>query len=111
MLATAIVRHIRITPRKAGYVIATLRKRSVAQALALLSVTNRRAAKPLAKLVASAFANARQRQPDLREEDVIISRVFANQGPSWKRMRPAAFGRGHRVLKRTAHITVELEKK
>jgi large subunit ribosomal protein L22 len=111
MIAKAIARHVRMTPRKVSYVIALLRNRSVAQALSMLSVTNRRAARPIAKLVASAFANARQQQAGLREEDVVISRVFANQGPSWKRFKAAAFGRAARVLKRTTHITVELEKK
>ena len=111
MLAKAIARHVRITPRKADYVISRLRQRTVADALALPSATNRRAAGPIAKVVASAFANARQRHPDIREDAVIISRAFANQGPSWKRFRAAAFGRAARILKRTTHITVELEKK
>jgi large subunit ribosomal protein L22 len=111
MLAKAVARHVRMTPRKAGYVIAPLRTRSVAQALALLSAMNRRAAKPVAKLVASAFANARQRDPGLREEEVVISRAFADDGPRWKRFRAAAFGRAARIMKRTTHITVELDRK
>jgi len=111
MLAKAIARHVRMTPRKVGYVITPLRKQTVAKALAQLSVANRRAAQPLAKLVASAFANARQKQPELRPEDVIISRAYANEGPRWKRFRAAAFGRAARILKRTSHITVELEKR
>lgn len=111
MIAKAIVRHLRVTPRKADYVVRPLRKRTVAEALAILSATNRGAAKPVAKLVASAFANARQRYPELREEDVVISKVVADEGTRWKRFRAAAFGRAARVLKRTTHITVELEKK
>ncbi|MBI1991684.1 MAG: 50S ribosomal protein L22 [Candidatus Omnitrophica bacterium] len=111
MLAKAVARYVRMTPRKVGYLVGPLRKRSVAEALALLSTTNRRAARPVAKLVASAFANARQRYPELREDDVIISKAIANEGPRWKRFRAAAFGRAARVLKRTTHITVELEKK
>lgn len=111
MLAKAVARYVRMTPRKVGYVIAPLRKRSVADALALLSATNRRAAKPISKLVTSAFANARQRDPGLLADQVIISKVVADQGPTWKRFRAAAFGRAARVLKRTTHITVELEKK
>ena len=111
MLSKAIARHVRMTPRKVGYVITPLRKRTVAEALALLSAMNRRAAKPVAKVVASAFANARQRSPELREEDVVIGRAFADEGPRWKRFRAAAFGRAARILKRTTHITVELEKK
>ena len=111
MIAKAIARHVRMTPRKVGYVATPLRQQTVADALALLAAMNRRAAKPVAKVVASAFANARQRYPELREEDVIISRLFANEGPRWKRFRAAAFGRAARILKRTTHITVELEKK
>ena len=111
MVAKAIARHVRMTPRKVGYVIRPLRQRTVAEALAILSTTNRRAAEPVEKLVASAFANARQRYPELREEEVVISRMTANEGPRWKRFRAAAFGRAARVLKRTTHITVELEKK
>lgn len=111
MIAKATARHVRMTPRKVGYLVRPLRKRTVAEALALLAVTNRRAAKPVAKLVASAFANARQRYPELREDGVVISKAVANEGPRWKRFRAAAFGRASRILKRTTHIVVELEKK
>ena len=111
MLAKAVARYVRMTPRKVGYVLTPLRRRTVAEALTLLSVTNRRAANPVAKLIASAFANARQQQPELREDQVIIARALADEGPRWKRFRAAAFGRAARILKRTTHITVELEKK
>ena len=111
MIAKASARYIRMTPRKVGYVLTPLRRRTVAEALTILSETNRRAIKPVAKVIASAFANAKQQQPQLREDDVIISRAIANEGPRWKRFRAAAFGRAARVLKRTTHITVELEKK
>ena len=111
MLAKAIARHVRMSPRKVGYVARPLRQRTVAEALALLSVTNRRAARPVAKLIASAFANARSRDPNLREEEAVISKLVADDGPRWKRFRAAAFGRAARILKRTTHISVELEKK
>ena len=111
MLSKAIARYVRMTPRKVSYVVTPLRRQTVADALRMLSVTNRRAAKPVAKVVASAFANARQRHPELREDQVIISRILANEGPRWKRFRAAAFGRAARILKRTTHIAVELERK
>ena len=111
MIAKAIARYVRMTPRKVDYVIRPLRRRTVSEALTILTATNRRAAKPVAKLVASAFANARQQHPELREDQVVISRAVANEGPRWKRFRAAAFGRAARILKRTTHITVELEKK
>ena len=110
MIAKAIARHVRMTPRKVGYVITPLRKQTVAAALARLAVTNKRAARPVQKAVASAFANARQRHPGLREDEVIISKLVADEGPRWKRFRAAAFGRAARILKRTTHITVELDR-
>ncbi len=100
-----------MTPRKVGYVLRPLRQLTVAEALAALSTISRRAAKPVANLVASAFANARQRYPELKEDEVVVSKLVADEGPRWKRYRAAAFGRAARVLKRTTHITVELEKK
>ena len=100
-----------MTSRKVDYVLTPLRQRTVAEALALLSAMNRRAAEPVAKAIASAFANARQQQPTLQPEDVLISRLVANQGPTWKRFRAAAFGRAARILKRTTHLVVELDKK
>ena len=109
MLAKAVARYVRMTPRKVGYVITPLRRRTAAQALAWLSATNRRAGRPVAKLIASAVANARHQHPELREEDLVISKLVADEGPRWKRFRAAAFGRAARVLKRTTHITVELE--
>jgi large subunit ribosomal protein L22 len=111
MIAKAIARHIRMTPRKVGYVITPLRRRTVAEALVLLSAANRRAAEPVTKLVASAFANARHQHPAIREDEVVISKITANQGPTWKRFKAGGFGRAQRILKRTTHITVELEKR
>ena len=111
MLAKAQLRHLRMTPRKVDYVIRPLRNRTVAEALDLLQLAKRQAAQPVRKLVLSAFANARAQQPALREEEVIISKAIANQGPTWKRFRAAAFGRAARILKRTTHVTVELERK
>ena len=111
MLAKAIAKYVRMTPRKASYVLVPLRRRTVAEALALLSATNRRAAGPITKLVASAFANARQRQPELTAEQLVITKAVADDGPRWKRFRAAAFGRAARILKRTTHLTIELDKK
>ena len=110
MLARAVEKYIRMSPRKVRYVIDPLRNHTVAEALTLLSVTNRRAGKPVAKAIASAFANAKQVDPTLSEEQAIIRRLFADGGPVWKRHRAAAFGRAVMILKRTTHITVELDR-
>lgn len=110
MLGKAVTKYVRMSPRKVRFVIEPIRRRTVAEALTLLSVTNRRAAKPLSKAVAAAFANARQQHPTLREDQVIISRIVADGGPMWKRIRYAAFGRAAPFRKRTTHITVELDR-
>ncbi len=110
MLAKAVAKYLRLSPRKARFVIEPLRSRTVAEALNVLSVTNRRAAKPIAKVIASAFANAKQRDPTLGQDQVVIRRLTADGGPMWKRFRAAAFGRAVTIRKRTTHITVELDR-
>ena len=110
MLGRAIERYVRMSPRKVRYVMDPVRGRNVAQALALLSAMHRRAARAVRQAVVSAFANARQKDPTLTEETVMISRLFADGGPSWKRFRPAAFGRAVPIHKRTSHITVEIDR-
>lgn len=88
-----------------------IRHRTVAEALAVLMNTNRRASRPLAKTISSAFANARRVDPTLGPEQVVISRLTADGGPVWKRFRAAAFGRAVSIHKRTTHVTVELDRK
>lgn len=110
MIARALERYVRMSPRKVRYVMDTLRGRTVAEALHLLSAMNRRAAKAVRKAVEAAFANARVKDPTLTETSLVISRMTADGGPPWKRFRPAAFGRAVPILKRTSHITVELDR-
>lgn len=111
VFARAIARYVRVTPRKAGFVLLPLRGRTVVEALTILSTTKRQTAKPVQKVVASAFANARVKDPTVRAEDLVVVRATADDGPRWKRFRAAAFGRAARILKRTTHITIELEKR
>lgn len=111
MLARAVAKYVRMSPRKARYVMAPLRQRTVAEVLGWLAATNRRAGKPLTKAIASAFANAKQHDPTLGEDQVVISRLTADGGPVWKRFRAAAFGRAAPIRKPTTHITVELERR
>ena len=109
MIAKAQLRYLRTSARKARFVIDPLRRKSVAQALLMLSTFNKRAALPVTKLVQSAVANAKHSDPTLSEGRLIISRIVADEGPMWKRFRAAAMGRATRIRKRTCHITVELD--
>ena len=109
MIASAQLRHLRTSARKARFVIDPLRRKSVAQALLILSTLNKRAALPVTKLVQSALANAKQHDATLSEGRLMISRIVADEGPMWKRFRAAAMGRATRIRKRTCHITIELD--
>ena len=111
MLARATAKYVRMSPRKIRYVMGPLRLQTVAEALRILSGVNRRACAPVAKAIASAFANAKQTDSTLAEDQVVISRLTADGGPYWKRFRAAAFGRAMGIQKPTAHIRVELERK
>ena len=111
MLSSATIKYVRMSPRKIRYVMGTLRQQTVAQALRALSGANRRACEPVAKAIASAFANAKQADPALGEDQVIISRLTADGGPVWKRFRAAAFGRAVSIRKPTSHIRVVLDRK
>ncbi len=110
MLSQAIIKYVRMSPRKVRYVIDPLRNKTVAEALVLLTAINRRAAKPVAKAIASAFANARHKDAAVTESQLVISHLTADGGPTWKRFRAAAFGRAVSIHKRTSHIIVRLDR-
>ncbi len=108
----ARVRHIRVTPQKARRVVDLIRGKQAAEALAILKFAPQSASEPIAKLVASAMANARVKADAsnsyLDEQDLIISKAYVDEGATLKRFRPRAQGRAFKILKRTSHITVVL---
>ena len=104
----AHARHIRISPFKVRSVLDLLRGKSVNEALAILEMTPKAAAEPVEKLIRSATANA-EHNNDLARSDLYIAEIYAGAGPILKRMQPVSKGRGHRINKRTSHITVILD--
>ncbi|MBT1035512.1 50S ribosomal protein L22 [Canibacter sp. lx-45] len=106
----ARVRHIRITPQKARRVVNLVRGKNAQEALAILKFAPQAAAEPIYKLVASAIANARVKADSenlrLNEDELVISRIFVDEGTTLKRFRPRAQGRAFSIKKRTSHITV-----
>ncbi len=104
---TAKAKYLRTSPQKAGLVLALIRGKSVAEARRVLQFSPQRVAKSILKTVESAAANAKQK--GLKEEDLKIIRAVADAGPTFKRIRPVSRGQAHRILKRTAHVTIELE--
>jgi len=87
-----MARYVRVTPRKARRVVDMIRGMPAEEAQAVLSFAPQAASAPVRKVLASAVAN--------------VSRAWVDEGPTLKRFRPRAQGRGYRILKRTSHITV-----
>jgi large subunit ribosomal protein L22 len=105
----ATSRYIRTSAQKAGLVMAQIRGKNVTQALATLRFSRKMIAKDIEKALKSAIANAQQKAEFGGDVDrLFVARCFANQGPSMKRIRPAPMGRAFRVVKRMAHLTVEV---
>ena len=106
--ATAVARFVRISPTKARRVIDLVRGKSVTEALDILRWAPQDASEPVAKVIASAAANA-QNNAGLDPTTLVVATVFADEGPTAKRIRPRAQGRAYRIRKRTSHITVIVE--
>jgi ribosomal protein L22 len=110
VLVRAQARYVRTSARKARLVCDHIRGKDVAEARAILAFTPRAAAKPWLKLLESAVANA-EHNHELVGEELRISSVHADEGPTLKRFRPRAMGRATRIRKRTSHLSIELTPK
>jgi len=106
----ASARYVRIAPRKVRVVIDLVRGKSVNEALALLKFVPKRASEPIAKVIASAAANA-EHNYNLNKDNLVISQAFVDQGPTLKRYHPRQRGQAFPILKRTSHITVMVKEK
>ena len=106
--AVAKARFVRVSPSKARRVIDLVRGKSVADALDILSWAPQAASEPVAKVIASAAANA-QNNNGLDPATLVVATVYADDGPTAKRIRPRAQGRAFRIRRRTSHITVVVE--
>ena len=108
----AKLKNIRVTPQKARRVIDMVRGKHVEEALAILKFAPQGASEPVFKLVASAVANARvtadKTNEAINEAELVIEKIFVDEGPTMKRFQPRAQGRAFQILKRTSHITVVL---
>jgi large subunit ribosomal protein L22 len=105
----ATSRYIRTSAQKAGLVLDQIRGRDITRALAALKFSRKLIARDIEKLLRSAVANAQQKEGFGGDvERLFVAKCWANQGPSMKRIRPAPMGRAFRVVKRTAHLTVEV---
>ena len=103
--ARAILRYARISSRKVKIVADLIRGKKVDEALALVKFTPKASSEIREKLLKSAIANA-ENNHGMNRGNLIVSEIYANQGPTLKRIRPAAKGSAVRIRKRTCHITI-----
>ncbi len=106
--ARATARYVRVTPMKARRVIDLVRGKTVSEALSILKYAPQAASEPVAKVVASAVANA-ENNFGLDPRTLVISEAYADEGPTMKRFQPRAQGRAFQIRKRSSHITVVVE--
>ncbi len=106
--ASAKARFVRVSASKARRVIDLVRGKSVEEALDILRWAPQAASEPVAKVIASAAANA-QNNEGLDPTTLVVATIHADEGPTAKRIRPRAQGRAYRIRKRTSHITVVVE--
>jgi len=106
MEARAKARYVRVTPRKARRVVDLIRGLPADQAQAVLAFAPQSASDPVGKVLASAIANAGTSSSRPDRGMLWVRRAWVDEGPTLKRFRPRAQGRGYRINKRTSHITV-----
>jgi large subunit ribosomal protein L22 len=111
MEASARLNNVPTSPRKMRLVADLVRGKRVGIALSILKFTPNHGAIRLEKLVLSAVANWQAKNPDtkLEEADLYIKTVMVDEGRSLKRLRPAPQGRGHRIRKRSNHVTLVID--
>ena len=107
MEVRAVTKHVRISHRKVRFLIDAVKGKPVEAALNALKFMPTKAAGIVEKTMRSAVANANQ-NADIDVDTLVVSNITADQGPTLKRFRARARGRGARILKRTSHITVIL---
>ncbi len=107
MEVRATTRYVHISPLKASDFSRTIQGKTVAEALAMVELSPRKAARLFGKTLKSALANA-ENNHELKKESLKVKEAVANPGPMLRRFRPKARGMAGRIRKRTSHFTVVL---
>ena len=110
MTTTATLKYTHLSPQKMRLIADQVRGMSADQAVTLLSFSNKKGARIVKKVLESAIANA-ENNNGVDIDDLKITAIQVNQGPTMKRLRPRARGRADRLLKRTSHLTVEVSER
>ncbi len=110
MQAKAVAKYVRISPRKVRQVVNVIRGKKINDAFAILNFIPNGSRDDVAKVLKSAVANA-EHNYDMNVNDLVITEIFVDQGPTIKRIKPRAMGRADQIRKRTSHITVVVGEK
>ena len=108
MEATATLRYLKASPQKVRLVADLVRGKKVEEALNILRFTRKSCAKDLEKLLRSAVANAENKENAPDVDELVVSKIYVNEGPREKRVQPAPMGRAYRIQKRKSHVTVHV---
>jgi large subunit ribosomal protein L22 len=108
MEATATLKYLKASPQKVRLVADLVRGKKVEEALNILRFTRKAVAKDLEKLLRSAVANAENKENAPDVDELVVSKIYVNEGPREKRIQPAPMGRAYRIQKRKAHVTVHV---
>ena len=108
--ANATLKYARISARKVKIVADLIRGKDVDEALAIVKFIPKASSEIIEKLLKSAIANA-ENNHEMKAENLYVAEIYANQGPTLKRIRPAAKGSAVRIRKRTSHITIVLKER
>ncbi|MEM8961111.1 MAG: 50S ribosomal protein L22 [Acidobacteriota bacterium] len=106
---TARLRHLQASPQKVRLVADLIRGRQVQDAVNILDLSTKHAARPMAKLLKSAIANAEDRNDNVDVDELFIKEISVDGGPALKRVWFTTMGRAYRKLKRQSHITIKLD--
>ena len=108
--ASATLKYARISSRKVKIVADLIRGKNVDEALAIVKFTPKAASEIVEKLLKSAIANA-ENNHGMKSNNLYVAEIYPNQGPTLRRIRPAAKGSAVRIRKRTSHITIVLKER
>lgn len=110
MEARAVTRFVRMSPRKARLVIDGIRGKDVNEALRIVTLSNRKAARPIRKTLESAIANA-ENTYDVNVDRLFVQRAVVDMGRSYRRLKPRAMGRADIIRRPSSHVTIILGEK
>ena len=103
-------KYFKVSPQKARLVMDLIRGQNVTKALGILKVTKKRACRPIEKVLKSAIANAKEKQPTIDIDRLYVFKAYVDLGPTkmWKRIRPTSMLKVMRMIRRHSHISIHL---